>query len=101
MNKKYSRGGGTALLLVSGLVASNLLPALAHAQASEEAQPQKPQTFDVLEYRVLGNTVLPAASIERAVYPHLGPGKSLDVVEQARMALEQAYHAAGYGTVFV
>ena len=50
---------------------------------------------------MLGNTLLPRQSIERAVYPYLGPGKSLDVVEKARTDLEQAYHAAGYGTTFV
>ena len=57
--------------------------------------------FDVLEYRVLGNTVLTARAIEAAVYPHLGTGRSLDDVEQARLALENAYRAAGRGTVFV
>jgi hemolysin activation/secretion protein len=35
------------------------------------------------------------------VYPHLGPGKTLDDVEQARQGLENAYRAAGRGTVFV
>jgi hemolysin activation/secretion protein len=60
----------------------------------------KPQ-FDVLEYRVLGNTVLAARDIEAAVYPHLGPAKTLDDVELARQALESAYRAAGRGTVFV
>ncbi len=55
----------------------------------------------MLEYRVLGNTMLPATVIERAVYPYLGPAKSIDVVEHARADLEQAYHNAGFGTVFV
>jgi len=59
------------------------------------------QHFDVLEYRVLGNTVLPVPDVERAVYPHLGPNKSLEDVEAARSALEQAYKTAGRGTVFV
>jgi len=57
--------------------------------------------FDVLEFRVEGNTVLPAISIEEAVYPHLGEKKSIGDVELARKALEKAYHDAGYLTVFV
>ncbi len=71
------------------------LPAVASAQQEDK------KTFDVLEYRVLGNTMLPATVIERAVYPYLGPAKSIDVVEHARADLEQAYHNAGFGTVFV
>jgi hemolysin activation/secretion protein len=72
-------------------------PALSHAQSPEKSG----DTFDVLEYRVLGNTLLSQDRIERAVYPHLGPGKNLDIVEKARTELEQAYHAAGFRTVFV
>jgi hemolysin activation/secretion protein len=57
--------------------------------------------FDVTEIRVLGNTVLPVIEVERAVYPSTGPHKSIQDVQAARAALEQAYHLAGYGTVFV
>lgn len=58
-------------------------------------------TFDVLEYRVLGARKLDTRDVERAVYPHLGYGKSVSDVEQARAALELAYRNAGFGTVFV
>lgn len=57
--------------------------------------------FDILEYRVEGNTVLPVGKVEEAVYPHLGEGKSVDDAEKARAALEKAFHDAGYLTVFV
>lgn len=57
--------------------------------------------FDVFEYRVEGATLLPAITVEQAVYPHLGEGKTLADVERAREALEKAYHAAGYLTVLV
>ena len=59
------------------------------------------QSFDVLEYRVLGNTALPIRDIERALYPLLGPGKTLKDVEVARKALEDLYHQQGYGPAFV
>lgn len=57
--------------------------------------------LDLLEFQVVGNTVLPQMAIETAVYPLLGPGKSVADVEKARAALEKAYHDAGYLTVYV
>ncbi len=59
------------------------------------------QRFDVHEYRVLGNTVLTNRQIESVLYPRLGDGKTLADVQAARGALEAAYHALGYATVFV
>ena len=58
-------------------------------------------TFDVLEFAVEGNTVLPVAAVEKAVTPFMGPGKTIGDVEGARAALEKAYQDAGFLTVFV
>lgn len=69
------------------------------ANAAETAQPEK--TFDVHEYRVLGNTVLDTRAVERVLYPLLGDAKTLTDVEVARTALENAYHDHGFATVFV
>lgn len=80
------------------------IPALPEALANSAEAPliaAKAAGFDILEYVVEGNTVLPAIEIERAVYPHLGPGKDLSDVEKARNDLEKAYHDAGYLTVAV
>ena len=75
------------------------------AQASAPAaqqQQEKPQPhFDVLEYRVLGNSMLQIRDIERLLYPLLGKDKQLPDVEAARTALEKLYHDRGFGTVFV
>jgi hemolysin activation/secretion protein len=57
--------------------------------------------FDIWEFLVLGNRALPVRSVERAVYPFLGPGRDIHTVEQAKAALEKAYADAGYGAVFV
>jgi hemolysin activation/secretion protein len=59
------------------------------------------QHFNVQEYRVLGNTVLPNRAIEGVLYPRLGDSKTIDDVQAARGALEQAYHQAGFASVFV
>ena len=57
--------------------------------------------FNIWEFRVLGNHVLPTRAIEAAVYPFLGPNGTLDTVKRAADALEKAYKTAGYGTVYV
>lgn len=69
------------------------------AAGRTSAQPQA--TFDISEFRVLGNHLLPPVVVERAVYPYLGPQRTLDTVRQAAAALEKAYKDSGYGTVFV
>jgi len=58
-------------------------------------------TFDLFEFAVEGNTVLADVEIERAVYPWLGPGKTVADVEKARAALEAAYQKNGYLSVSV
>lgn len=85
-----------------GLLAS-AAPSFAQQTPPAQAEPQAEQSasFDVWEYRVLGNTVLPRTDIETLLYANLGPGKTLDDVEKARAALETAYRDRGYGTVFV
>ena len=84
--------------------------ALAHAEGTPQdaavAGTARPEAatqpaFAILEYRIEGNTVLPAPTVERVVYPHLGEGRTIADVEQARKSLEAAYHKAGYSTVFV
>ena len=66
--------------------------------AEEEEGARK---VDVNEYFVRGNTVLDAATIEEAVYPFLGPQKTLGDIEGARDALQKIYQSRGYQSVFV
>jgi hemolysin activation/secretion protein len=58
-------------------------------------------TFDIWEFLVLGNHVLPQTQVEAAVYPFLGSDRDLDTVKQAAQALTEAYKSAGYGAVYV
>lgn len=69
--------------------------------AMADSETQADPAFDIMSYDIAGNTLLDAARIERAVYPHLGPGKTLADVERAQKALQRAYHDAGYSTVLV
>ena len=66
-----------------------------------DVAPEPAAVFDVMEYRVEGNSVLPAITIERVLYPHLGQGKKIEDVEKARADLERSYRDAGYPTVLV
>lgn len=84
----------------------SLLPSLSVAVAlvwavSAQAAPTTGPGFDLLEFAVEGNTVLADIDIEKAVYPSLGPGRTLADVEKARAALEAAYHQNGYLSVSV
>lgn len=82
--------------LTVALAATTWCPAaVGQASSGDDA------TFDMSEFQVEGNSVLRALDIERAVYAHLGPGRTIKDVEAARASLEKAYHAAGYLTVFV
>lgn len=76
-------------------------PSAAEQPAPAPAPTADENRFDVFEYRVEGNRALPAQAIEKAVYPFLGERRSVDDVEAARLALEEAYHKAGYLTVLV
>ena len=66
-----------------------------------EAPRETENVFDVLEYQIEGNNVLPTLAIEQAVYPHLGEKKTIKDVEAARLSLENTYHDAGYLTALV
>nr|WP_255494754.1 ShlB/FhaC/HecB family hemolysin secretion/activation protein [Luteibacter sp. Sphag1AF] len=75
---------------------------LAHAQDNPPATAAAvPESFDVNEYVVDGNTALQAADIEEAVYPFLGPGKTLNDVNGARDALQKVYQQRGFQSVVV
>jgi hemolysin activation/secretion protein len=57
--------------------------------------------LDIFEFRVEGAEHLSAMEVEAAVNPFLGPGRPLEDVERARLALEKAYSDKGYQSVSV
>jgi hemolysin activation/secretion protein len=85
-------------------LASAAPPSPTATPASSSAAAPAPKTerrFDIRWYLVEGNTVLDNRAIERAVYPYLGPERTMGDIESARGALEKAYASAGYQTVYV
>lgn len=82
--------------------AQEAVPVAATADSGQQqANTQPSATFDLLELRVKGNTLLDKKQLERTIYPFLGLKKSIDNVEKARTALEELYHNQGYQTVGV
>jgi hemolysin activation/secretion protein len=63
--------------------------------AAQTAPADQPKLY-VREFRVLGAKTLPRIEVEEAVYPYLGPGRTFDDIEKARVALEKAYQDKGY-----
>jgi len=57
--------------------------------------------LQVNAYIVTGNSLLPTIEVEQAVSPYLGPGRTLDDINEARAALEKRYQAQGYQSVLV
>lgn len=85
----------------AGLLALALVALLAGAQPGAQSAAADTPAFDVLEFEIEGNSVLPVTVVEAAVLPHLGPQRGMAGVEAARAALDQAYQKAGYLSVVV
>lgn len=83
----------TALVIFLGMSGVSL-----SARAQDAAAERR---IDIWEYRVEGARTLAQAEVERAVYPFLGPNRTIGEVERARAALEKAYADKGYQTVAV
>lgn len=106
-NKQCGAGGALLVGLLSVVVLGQ--PARSLAQDTQQTQeppaaagqPAAQNTFDLLELRIKGNTVLGKDEIERTIYPFLGRRKSINTVEEARIALENVFHGKGYQTVMV
>ena len=76
-----------ALAIALGLSLAQSMPV--QAQSAVSAPPQatvQEPTFDVYEYVIEGNTVLPSSVVERAVTPFMGPARRFADLEQAETA---------------
>lgn len=78
------------------------LPALAFAQpaVTENAVVSSPR-FAIKRFVVEGNTLLPAAEIDKALAPYVGPARDFADVQRALETLEGMYRVRGFNTVYV
>tara|TARA_R110001606_G_scaffold81584_1_gene187539 strand:+ start:310 stop:2082 length:1773 start_codon:yes stop_codon:yes gene_type:complete len=98
--------GRLCIFKTGGVIACLLLSPLLHAQQplAAESPPMataKPARVTISEYIVRGNTVLGTREIEKAVYPYLGPDKTLADVQGAQQSLQKVYQEKGYQSVYV
>ncbi len=90
-----------------GVIAAGAMLTLGMATAAEPAgEPPGASgpdaaVFDLLEFEVEGNTVLPARVVEQTLMPHMGERRTIEHVLAARAALEAAFQQAGFLTVYV
>ena len=99
------RGPGIAVAAAVALVwaqgGASIAAAAESAPSHDSSETANGPTFDVEAYDVDGNSLLDPLSIEKAVYPHLGPGRTKADIDGARQALEDAYHGRGFDSVVV
>lgn len=57
-----------------------------------------PVTVQVSEFKVVGNTLLPEATLQATLAPHKGQ-RTLEELKAAALAVQELYRAAGYGAV--
>lgn len=88
-------------LLLGLLVAMPLSVSQAFAEQLDSATVEEEPQVTINEYIVRGNSVLNEREIERAVYPFLGPKRTLADVGSAQRALQEAYQKRGYQSVYV
>jgi hemolysin activation/secretion protein len=72
---------------------------IAFSAVAEE--PSSRNVFDIWEYQVEGNSLLDNADIESTLYPFLGAGRDLQVIETARDRLQALYKQKGFPIVVV
>src|SRR5690349_13849265 len=87
--------------ITSASVVALALAGAARAAAAEPPQADRGSLFDVEAYDVDGNSLLDQVTIEKAVYAHLGPGRTRADIEGARQDLETAYARRGFSSVVV
>jgi hemolysin activation/secretion protein len=90
------RGIVSWLFTSVALITVGILMPETRAQAADA-----PKFFFVSEYRVHGVHSITSLEVEKAVYPFLGPDRTVDDIHSACSALEKAYQAKGFGAASV
>ncbi len=78
------------MLIRTVCCASLLGLSVSHAQEAPERK------LYIREFRLLSVREVPALDVQEAVYPFLGPARTLEDIENARLAVERLYHARGF-----
>ena len=99
--KPFRLVGGVALLACASLpIAGNAASLSTVPDQQSQAAPAFPR-FDIVKFKVTGNTLLDQSAIEAMLRPYTGKQKNFGDIEQALETLQKAYASAGYSTVRV
>jgi hemolysin activation/secretion protein len=86
---------------VRHLLLSALMAMTTFSVAAVEDQDTASVTFDIVRFKVEGNSLLPVKSIDAALAPFTGTKRGFADVERAVQALQEAYHRRGFKLVQV
>jgi hemolysin activation/secretion protein len=92
---------GTRLRATRALFIVAALSAAAFAAQADDLQASSGPRFAISRFAVEGNSVLPAAEVERLLADFAGADRSFGDVRRAVEALQQAYRQRGYSGVLV
>ncbi len=97
---------GYTLLIINKIIGltGRLLLSLGFVMTAGAAVAQLPVVapkFEIKQFEVVGNTLLPQKRIDAAVAPFLGAGREFGDIQRALEALEDTYRNAGFGIVQV
>ena len=83
-----------------GILIALSVSTAAHAEAPPLVAPPSPK-FDIREFKVEGNSLLPEAEINSLVKPYIGQSRDFGDVQRALQALQDTYLKMGYSSVQV
>jgi hemolysin activation/secretion protein len=86
--------------LLAGVL-SAAVPCVVYAEQDNSVVQPQDETFNIDHFEVDGNTLLPAAEVEKLVAPMAGPHRVYGDIQKALEAVEGAYRKAGFSTVNV
>jgi hemolysin activation/secretion protein len=106
--KHTVKSAGLLLLLLSFFAGTAfaeeivpMSPAIENTQASRGSSAAEEPTFEILDFRIVGNTIFPTIRLQNLLEELAGPGRTAADVEKARDILEKYHHEQGYPTVLV
>ena len=97
---------GSAAAVIGVWIAAHILATAQVAETHNARVTSSPATnqsagFNVRRYEIVGNTLLPAAAIDRLLAKRTGPDVTLETIRHAVGDLQRAYQDRGYTTVTV
>jgi hemolysin activation/secretion protein len=95
-----SASNSTTLRLLAALLLA-FAPFSNSAIAAEPSDTAQGPRFDIVEYRVEGNTLISEGELKAILAPHTGQSRDFSDVQNALQALQAAYQKQGYSAVRV